>query len=804
MPYQLLRIALLRCILLLMTCLFCNVSTGETITVSSGERYPLTQYLKVLEDPDHSLTFNQVLGARFAQFEKNVPKLGTRSSTWWIKITAKLPNSDKPWYIQLSYPHLKSIQFFSLDDQGAYHQQLSGYSTFSKDHQPNSEGFVFPLSHNQGNEQDIYFRIASDSPILTPLMIMDSDDLLSSERIRSYAHGGFYGVFAVMGLFNLFIFFTTRDKSYLFYVFYISSIFLFTLSSDGVLRKVTAFQDPANIRYGCNMIMAMWPIIFGALFCQQFLQTRLNQPVIHRVFWGIILLCAANILLILLIDSYAFHSSVTILTLLVTSTALSAGVIALRQRLSIARFFLIAWICLIIGSVIWLLTLQGVIAFNEYSALSAHTGAALETILLSMALGDRINQIRKEKDKIEAGAKKQLEESNRLLAGSNHFKDEFLSVISHELRTPMNGVYGATELLEFTDLDSEQKDHIKTIKRSSNDMLSMVEDILTFTQSEAGTLYQHDEPIELTSLVQKLSSDLTMRCTVRGITYKTTIDDCIPPFISSDESKLVIVLSHILDNAIKFTENGTVTFSIIPHPDETHYTRTFDVNNNTSTPSTSLRLRFIISDTGCGVPLEQQAYIFDSFRQADASLTRKQGGLGIGLALCKRIVDVLNGKLHFLSTPGTGTTVTVDLAVNIPKDQALDRSQLRAPVNIEAGKRVLVVEDNYVNKLVIAGILKKMNLAVHTCSNGKEAVDFARQNEVDLILMDCQMPVMDGYEASRAIRKLSGPMTQVPIIAVTANANPGDHLLCLEAGMNDYLKKPITHALLAEKMSRWF
>ncbi|MBV1922344.1 MAG: response regulator, partial [Pseudomonadales bacterium] len=778
-------------------CLFCAIAQSQSVTILNGRPLPLTPYLMVIEDTSNSLTFEQITQLPFTPLEKSIPKLGKRSSTWWAKTTLILPENDNVWYVQISYPHIKSIHFYSPNEQGSYEEFHSGYETFTQEEQSNTQGFAFPLTRQPNNKQTVYFQIASDSPIITPISVLDADHLLSNERVQSYAHGSFYGIFTVMGLFNLFIFFSTKDKSYLFYVFYIASIFLFTLSSDGTLRKVLPFVNPANITYGCNMIMAMGPTIFGALFCQNFLHTRERQPIIHKIFWSIIILCLINILLILILQPYPFHSSVVILTLLVIGNAITAGIIALKQHLSIARYFLIAWVCLIIGSVIWLLTLMGVIPFNEYSSLSAHTGAAFETILLSMALGDRINQIRQENQKIEAEAKAQLEESNRLLAGSNHFKDEFLSVISHELRTPMNGVYGATELLEFTHLDDEQQEHIRTIKRSSNDMLGMVEDILTFTQSEAGTLFQQNEPIELHALLQQLSKNLDMRCAVRGIIYSTSIDPSIPHVISSDKSKLIIILSHLLDNAVKFTENGKVTLSITPHPSA-------KANSNNDDGTNTIGLCLTIADTGCGVPIEQQQSIFESFRQVDNSLTRRHGGLGIGLALCKRVIDILHGTLSFDSTPGIGTNVRVDLSVGVPENQETHTLQPTPTSTVTPGTRVLVVEDNYVNKLVISGILKKMDLAVFSCNNGQEAVDFANHNEVDLILMDCQMPVMDGYEATRLIRKTSGPMAQVPIIAVTANANPGDHLLCLEAGMNDYLKKPITHSLLAEKINKWF
>lgn len=812
MPYQLLRLPVLRSFVFIVACLICIIAQGKTVTINNGGHYPLTEYLMVLEDPSNSLTFEQIKNHSFSDLKKSVPKLGARTSTWWVKFDLKLLADDTPWYIQLNYPHIKSVDLFHPNDDSnteasdtktsdtdtSYTVLHSGYETLSKERDSNTQGFIFPLIHTKNKTQTFYFKIVSDSPIMIPLAAVNADQLLSSERFSSYAHGSFYGIFAVMGLFNLFIFFTTREKSYLFYVFYIASIFLFTLSSDGALRKIIPFVNPASISYGFNMIMAMGPVAFGALFCQNFLHTKENQPIIHKILWSIIFLCIINTLLLITLNSYPFHSSVVILTFLLSGTALTAGAIALKHNLSIARFFLVAWACLVIGSVLWLLTLMGIIPFNEYSSLSAHTGAALETILLSMALGDRINQTRKEKQAIEAEAKEQLEESNRLLAGSNHFKDEFLSVISHELRTPMNGVYGATELLEFTNLDEEQQDHIKTIKRSSDDMLNMVEDILTFTQSEAGTLSQHNEPIELAPLIQRLSKEIEMRCTVRNIAYTIEIEANIPPIISCDKSKLVIILSHLLDNAVKFTENGHITLNISP------VSKAKKTVKKASSSELSMDLRFTISDSGCGVPLDQQKFVFESFRQLDGSLTRQHGGLGIGLALCKRIVDVLNGTLTFESKIGVGTTVSVDLLVGVPEEQRLQSTASEPPSAIISGKHILVVEDNYVNKLVIAGILKKMQLTVSTCSDGREAVDFVKNNEIDLILMDCQMPVMDGYDASRAIRKISGAMAQVPIIAVTANANPGDRLLCLEAGMNDYLKKPITHALLAEKIGKWF
>jgi CheY-like chemotaxis protein len=353
----------------------------------------------------------------------------------------------------------------------------------------------------------------------------------------------------------------------------------------------------------------------------------------------------------------------------------------------------------------------------------------------------------------------------------------------------MNGIFGATELLKLADPSEEQKKYLDTVSHSSNEMLKMVEDILTYTQCEAQTLKENRADFNIETLLSTLAFDYRKRCEQKGVRFQFHISSEIPDKLHGDQNKVRLVLQHILDNAWKFTDEGEVVFRCLP----IQQTRE------------RIRIRFQVSDTGCGVEESKSELIFESFRQADGSLTRKKGGLGIGLALSKDIIEILNGELHFESVPQQGTSVTVDLefAKADPLTGSIHEQRHAALPRLKAGKKVLIVEDNPVNKLVLESLIRKLRLLPVSVVNGKEAVDYLEKTTVDVVLMDCQMPVMDGFEATRRIRRLDNANKQVPVIAVTANANPGDKNKCLESGMNDYIKKPISQNTLIDKLANW-
>lgn len=779
---------------LLLTC--ASVCLGDLnqvpLSVGAETETVLGRHLMVLEDPQGTLQLDDVRLAdyqsRFEPVFVDTPYYGRSHSTYWFRLRLAFEHDTRPRLLEIAYPHLRNITLYEQINDGPFRTVESGYAVERDSSTNPCLRFCFLTSGEKGIHT-LYFRVSSDSPLFLPITLRTPERQVVSERVSMGSASLFYGAFVVMALYNLFVYFSTQERSYLIYVLYITSLALWTSSHDGLLRELVLQHYGTQASYSTHFLLTLLPVLLGAAFCNTFLKTRETMPVYHKIFWFLIGICVFNIGLILITGRIVLPNSVNMVTVVMSIAGLSAGITGWARGLKTARFFLTAWLAVIIGSLIWVFTLSGVLPFNPLTAHSVHVGALLETILLSLALGDRINELQAERIRIEQDAIKKLEESNQKLEASNRFKDEFLSTVSHELRTPMNGIVGAAELLEHTVLDSEQFKYLSTINRSSRDMLAMVENILTYTQFEAGTAVVSSQAIKIRELLDSMAAHYRSRASVHYLDFRYYLDPSIPDYVAGDSDKLQLLLDHLLDNAMKFTDSGQVRFDVSlddQHPGER-----------------PLWLKFVIKDTGCGVPESLQKEIFDSFRQGDGSMTRRKGGLGIGLALCKRIVNMLQGQLLFRSAVQQGTTVIVSLPFQ--PCMAVEESRpdhIKASIN-PASTDVLVVEDNYVNKLVLEGFLKKLGFNVFTADNGKEALTMLEKREFDLILMDCQMPVMDGFEATRQTRLLKNRNASAPIIAVTANANPGDRERCIAAGMNDYMKKPFSQATLVAAINRW-
>lgn len=779
--------------LLLVFLLSCNFSLASSnyapIGAKNVQDMRLGGHLLLLEDPSGTLLVEDLRSPDIAgQFEPlfvDTAYLGRTHSVYWFRFQLDFDAHDSDVVLELGYPHLKHISLFRFIEDELVDQQKSGYGDSPTSTLECSRPcFLIPAS--QGI-QTLYLRVSSDSPLFVPMSLRDANHQMKSERTMMALSALFYGAFMVMGLFNLFIYFSTKKTSYLYYVAYISSLGLWTLSHDGLLRELLFMNNAWLASYKTHFILTLLCVCMGALFCQKFLQTRDNMPLHHKAFSFLILMGGIDIALIVVNGKVLLPNSANLLTMVFCLVGLSAGTIGLVSGLKTARFFLIAWLSVIIGTVCWVLTISGVFPLNKFTLFSVHMGALVETVLLALALGDRINVLQAERIQVEQDAKRKLEDSNIKLAASNQFKDEFLSTVSHELRTPMNGIFGAYELLEHTDLDTEQVKYLSTISRSSRDMIGMIENILTYTQLESGTATPNNYPFRIKECLQEMAMHYRGRASMQDLTFDFNLDSSIPITLEGDEDKLKLLLDHLLDNAFKFTDQGGVCF---------------EVSLLQPTDSDQEKLQFVIRDTGCGVPESLQSDIFNSFKQADGSLTRRKGGLGIGLALCQKIVNILAGKLEFKSVVNEGTQVVLTLPFRPAEDQFRQANQIShtiKPENID----ILVVEDNYVNKLVMEGQLRKLGFQVYSAGNGKEAVAMVEKREYDLVFMDCQMPIMDGFEAARQIRLLNNRNASIPIIAVTANTNPGDRENCIAAGMNDYIKKPFNQAILIGAINRW-
>ena len=357
---------------------------------------------------------------------------------------------------------------------------------------------------------------------------------------------------------------------------------------------------------------------------------------------------------------------------------------------------------------------------------------------------------------------------------ANQAKSIFLANVSHEIRTPLNAVIGTTELLGDSDLTPGQRDHLDAVRESAEALLDIINDILDFSKIEAGRLTSEQRPFHLRDRLDALLKSLAPRLHGKPVVLKSDVAPDAPDALVGDARLLRQVLANLLSNAIKFTAQGEIVLRV----------RGQELTDDTVT------LAFEVADTGIGIPPDKQRVIFEEFVQADASTTRQYGGTGLGLAIASRLVSALGGSIGLHSAPGQGSTF--HFTARFDRGAAGEAPRERAPVVELRPLRVLLVEDSVANQRVAAGVLEKAHHTVSIVSNGAAAVEACAAERFDVVLMDLQMPGMDGYEATRAIRRyereLGSPGT--PIVALTARASMGNEAHCLAAGFDGYLSKP--------------
>jgi signal transduction histidine kinase/ActR/RegA family two-component response regulator len=418
-----------------------------------------------------------------------------------------------------------------------------------------------------------------------------------------------------------------------------------------------------------------------------------------------------------------------------------------------------------------------------------------------LALDDRNRELAQSNREL-ALAVEQATQARLVAEQAAYVKSMFLANMSHEIRTPMSGILGMTELLLESPLETEQRSQVQTVLDSGRALLNIINDILDFSKIEANKMVLSPSDVQLRVLLQDLIQLFHRSAKIKGLSLNLHVDADTPHWCRVDAGRLRQILANLLGNAIKFTNTGHVQLRLI----------------HISSGENNSQLRFEVTDTGIGIPTDQQAQIFDEFNQGDISTARRHGGTGLGLAIAQRLVKLMGGDMQVHSQVGQGSTFGFTLALENAHDTPLANQSLPhqvMPSHTDAAsalignRRVLVVEDHPVNQILARTALQRLGCDVTIASGGKEGFEAAISHTYDLVLMDCQMPDVDGYEATRQIRQwesfegVSAQRARTPIVALTAHAMPGDREKCEAAGMDDYLSKPFSGQDLFNVLQRW-
>lgn len=770
----------MRYLLILLFCLPLMASAVEFDEFT--QRLPLGKSLQVFEDVEGHATLAdvraQAAAGHFKPHDKDTLNAGYSRSVFWLKIDLSYrpanPSTQRTWLLELAYPPLDHLDLYVPDAAGGY--RLAGQTGDAlpfASRQVRQNNYLFDLNFVPEHTQSLFLRLQSQGSVQAPVTLWSSTAFLEEQPLRLYVLGLIYGVLLGMLVYNLFIYLSVRDTSYLYYIFYIASFGFYQLSVNGAAVQYFWPDNPwwANAAtpffIGCAGL-------FGSQFARSFLQTATYSRWLDRLLLALIAF-GALVVGLSLMTSYALALRLaTTLALVFTVVIFAAGILVWWRGLRVARYFIIAWSAFLLGGIVNTLMVLGFLPNVFLTMYSSQIGSAIEVALLSLALADRINAMREQQAQTLVDAGQKLEALNQQLAHSNKLKDEFLATLTHELRTPMNGVIGSLELMQTVEMNPELEQYQQTAAGSARDMMRMVNGILTLTELQAGNLAVSKSTFSLRSLIEALRLQFEGNASSKGLDFKVDVTPGLPDRVHGDSAKLAQSLECLLDNAIKFTRIGGVILRVTGKPVE----------------AGRWTLSFVVIDTGIGFTDLSEANLYQRFFQLDGSMTREHGGLGVGLAICRQLVDLLGGQMTHRSEPGSGSRFQLDVEFELP---VVERSAVPSAIREVPRMRqpqectVLLVDDSSINQLVMRGMLLKLGFCVRTADSAHSAIDHLQRETFDAVLLDCQLPPHNGASLCCQIRALPG-CAQLPIFMMAANA---DRERCSIGDLIDYLNKPV-------------
>lgn len=839
------------------------------------------------------------------------------TSAYWFRISL-LNDSGRPLsrVIHVDFPLLDHFHVFVPEGAGGFRRLTTGDTEPWVERPWPIRQLAVPLVLPPGSS-DVYFRVQSSSNLLLPTRLYSPEAFWVETGRQQMLDGMFYGAMLVLLAYNLFVFFTARERVFLFYVLALVPTIGYLLCIDGLMFSLLRLTGLWQ-----NLIISVFvgaAAIFYLVFSLFYLDVPSRSPW-HRGAWLLIMAgLAAMLALPWLGPTYGAILAI-IIGVISSSFILVMATASIGRARGVAIYFVLGWMFFLGSAIATALSVMALIPLFQYFVAGIKVGLLLTVVLLSLGLGLHLRRLKQ----MDARSREEVLVSQ----AQSQAKSQFLAMMSHEIRTPMNGVLGMAELLKTTGLSHEQSRILATMETSGNALLEVINDVLDHAKIEAGQMGLELAPMQLDKLVEDSFSLFRARIYKQQLSVLCSIAPDVPTEVCGDAVRLRQVLVNLLSNAVKFTQHGHIELRVEA------FGRGKDIG-----------LRFMVSDTGIGIPEHRLPFIFDSFVQAESSTSRHYGGTGLGLSISRDLCRLMGGDLTARSEPGKGSVFTATVYVQsvagavsrggwpehlplvrvllvdedrrfcaVMKEEAATRKLIieyalsgeeallhmreaaqagrpfdllvtalqlpdmnglslhervshdpllqnvrtllfalpqlqpspgvlvhagvahaferplmagelrqavltvldRQPVETTPAKdsvpqypslRVLVAEDNHTNQLVIMGLLRRFGINAELAENGEQAVALIRRSRqpFDLVLLDCEMPVMDGYTAAREIRLLETVehRQRIPLVAVSAHVTQHHVDNCYAAGMDDHLPKPVSLRMLAEKISRW-
>ncbi|MFV5695755.1 7TM diverse intracellular signaling domain-containing protein [Flavobacterium sp. LB3P122] len=712
--------------------------------------------------------------------------LGFTQNNFWVKTELKNPTDlSLKYYLETARPITDLVELYIFDSASRrITKKVSGdnmqYSKRSFDNRKT----IFKIEIAPKSSLKLFLHLKSDGEATKiPIKLYSSESFIKTVSEEQLFFGIFYGILTIVSIIYFFFYFALREKTFLYYSLYVIFIGLMQFSLDGYFYELVT---PQGGWFSLRAVL-FFAMIAGFLlgkYSEVFLNVKKYNKTIYLLFNIVYFLTFVLIFCILFVPvalaiSYPLAN---VLGLLILILIISSVIYLYYKNKYVDGFFTVGIFFLILGFGIFILNNFGQVPNSFLTQNSSKLGTGLEVIFLSLSMANLIRNLKNEKNELTRIALVRSQEMNDL-------KSYFLSNISHELRTPLNAIMNLIDSISNEVQDKNIIKNCQIIKYSSHSLLSSVNDILDFSKIEKGELRLENEQFDPVQVLEHLKNNAINMATDKGLEFQFLKSDTIPDFLIGDLTRLVQVVNNVLNNAIKFTAAGFVKFSI----------------DAELKPNNKASLILTVSDSGVGISKDKMDSIFDSFSQNNINNKRKFGGLGLGLYIVKTLVDMQNGTIVMDSKINEGTTCVITIDFEVSTEQKKVEAPVKTVIDDLDGKSILVVEDNPINQMVIKMITKKwLNTTVVYANNGQEALEAFKTNQFDIVLMDLQMPVMDGYEATIAIRNggAGAHNSEIPIIAVTADVMETTKERVKAIGMNDYLSKPIKKETLYEAVKK--